>query len=554
VDARTWFYRGVIPWRVVVVAALWLLPVAAAGVLGLYALWKLRLFWWTWWLGPACWLLAWWLTRVWKPSLTGAHDAPPPSAVWSTPQDAEADRLIAALQQRVADRTAADLVDLNRVRADVEELARSLAAHYHPGATAPLEQVTVPELLAVVRLALEDLEEWLPATVPGSRLLTIERWKQLRNAPEWLARLRDLTWVASVVWNPANLLRLLVGRWAGQQVTGALQTELVATAYLRFLDRVGFYLKELNSGRLRAGAATYRATFGDHRPVAGSLAGPRATAPGANPESVGSTQTSSTHTGSTKPEPVSLVLVGQTSSGKSSVINALVGTQVARVDVLPETREVTRHQVDLAAVDRGVGDRGVGGTQVTLLDTPGYGAVETTAAQRKAIETALRGADVVLLVLDAHVPAREPDVRQLAELQRWYASQPRLRPPPVVAVLTHIDLLPPPLVWQPPCGWREPQSAKERSVQGAVEAVRALLGSGVVDVLPVCAQQDPTRQWGVVEELAPALTRLLPAGQATSLVRMFEQDVNHNRWRDVGRQSLRLGGEVWQAWVERRLG
>jgi predicted GTPase len=196
----------------------------------------------------------------------------------------------------------------------------------------------------------------------------------------------------------------------------------------------------------------------------------------------------------------------------------------------------------------------VGGTQVTLLDTPGYGAVETTAAQRKAIETALRGADVVLLVLDAHVPAREPDARQLAELQRWYASQPRLRPPPVVAVLTHIDLLPPPLLWQPPCSWREPQSAKERSVQGAVEAVRALLGSGVVDVLPVCAQQEPTRQWGVVEELAPALTRLLPAGQATSLVRMFEQDVNRNRWRDVGRQSLRLGGEVWQAWVERRLG
>jgi hypothetical protein len=73
-------------------------------------------------------------------------------------------------------------------------------------------------------------------------------------------------------------------------------------------------------------------------------------------------------------------------------------------------------------------------------------------------------------------------------------------------------------------------------------------------VLPVCTHSDPARQWGVLEELAPALTRLLPAGQATSLVRMFEQDVNRNRWRDVARQSLRLGGAVWQAWLERRLG
>jgi predicted GTPase len=529
----------VIPWRVVVVAALWLLPVVVAGVLGLYALWKLRLFWWTWWLGPACWLLAWWLTRVWQPSLVGAEENLAPAALWSTPQDAGADRLIAGLQQRVAQRTAAELLDLNTARADVEELARTLAAHYHPEASQPLEQVTVPELLAVVRLALEDLEEWLPATVPGSRLLTIQRWKQLRNAPEWLARLRDLSWAASVVWNPANLLRLLVGRWAGQQVTGALQTELVATAYLRFLDRVGFYLKELNSGRLRRGAAAYRATFGADEPLA---------APGVTQEPAESTPT----------EPVSLVLVGQTSSGKSSVINALVGTQVARVDLLPETREVTRYQVDSGFGDGGVGDRGAvtpgdGGARVTLLDTPGYGAVETTATQRAAIETALRGADVVLLVLAAHVPAREADVRQLDELRRWYASQPRLRPPPIVAVLTHIDLLPPPLIWQPPCDWREPQTSKERSVQGAVEAVRQLLGSGVVDVVPVCAHTDPARQWGVLEELAPALTLLLPAGQATSLVRMFEQDVNRNRWRDVARQTMRLGGEVWRAWVHRRL-
>ena len=53
-DERTDTLRGLLSWRVLLVAALWLLPVVATALLGLYALWKLRLFWWTWWLGPLC--------------------------------------------------------------------------------------------------------------------------------------------------------------------------------------------------------------------------------------------------------------------------------------------------------------------------------------------------------------------------------------------------------------------------------------------------------------------------------------------------------------------
>lgn len=518
-DERTDTLRGLLSWRVLLVAALWLLPVVATALLGLYALWKLRLFWWTWWLGPLCWLLAWWLSQRWQPGLGPAASAQPPEPLWSTPRDQSAQAVIAEFQQRVAGRSTAELLDLNQVRKDVEDLALALARHYHPAADNPLDPVTVPELLAVVRLAIDDLEAWLPQTVPGSRLLTIGRWKQLRNAPEWFARLRDLSWAASILWNPANLVRLLVSRWAGTHVTTSLQTELVATAYLRFLDRVGFYLKELNSGRLRAGAEKYLATFAI--PAAKTLDN--------IPHSI-------------EPQSVTITLIGQTNSGKSSLINALVGEQVARVDVLPETQDVQRHQVQLEAT----------AVWVTLLDTPGYGAVETTIQQRRAIEAAVRDSDIVLLVLDAHVPAREADVRQLSSLLEWCRSHPRLKPPSVVAVLTHIDLLPPPLVWRPPCGWREAATAKDRAVAAAVAEVQRMLPGQISQVVPVCAHADPERQWGVVEELAPTLAGLLHQAQATALVRMFEQDRNQGRWRELAGQMQQLGAECWRIWKQRR--
>jgi predicted GTPase len=520
VDERTDTLRGLLSWRVLLVAALWLLPVVATALLGLYALWKLRLFWWTWWLGPLCWLLAWWLTQRWQPGLGPAASAQPPEPLWSTPRDQSAQAVIAEFQQRVAGRSTAELLDLNHVRKDVEDLALALARHYHPAADNPLDPVTVPELLAVVRLAIDDLEAWLPQTVPGSRLLTIGRWKQLRNAPEWFARLRDLSWAASILWNPANLVRLLVSRWAGTHVTTSLQTELVATAYLRFLDRVGFYLKELNSGRLRGGADTYRATF---------------VVPGAEPPNNVSR--------SIEPQSVTIALIGQTSSGKSSLINALVGDQVARVDVLPETRHVSRHQVVFAET----------GTGITLLDTPGYGAVETTLSDHQQVETAIREADVVLLVMNAQIPAREADLRQLRWLRDWFASQPTRRSPAVVAVLTHVDMLPPSLVWQVPCAWREPVTAKDRVVAAAVHEVQTLLGEQAAEVVPVCSQNDPQRQWGICEELAPVLTRLLPDAQATCLLRLFEKEQTGHWWSDLRRQTRGLGSELWKTWIESRM-
>ena len=136
---------------------------------------------------------------------------------------------------------------------------------------------------------------------------------------------------------------------------------------------------------------------------------------------------------------------------------------------MPETRNVARYQFS-------VGEPPVA---VTLLDTPGYGEAGASADQLKQIRTALQESNAVLVVMDAHSPAREADRRTIRELEEWYRSQPRLKPPPMLGVLTHIDLLRPVLEWSPPYDWREPIRTEGAEHREAVRYVEQLFAGSV---------------------------------------------------------------------------
>ena len=171
---------------------------------------------------------------------------------------------------------------------------------------------------------------------------------------------------------------------------------------------MGFYLIEMNSGRLRGGADAYRRAFPQDGARQGTMDGPPPSSANAGSEQTPSVQ------------PVTVALVGQVSSGKSSLVNALTGVEQAAVDILPETRNVARYEVR-------VGEPRV---SVTLLDTPGYGEAGASADQLNQIRTALQESNAVLVVMDAHSPAREADRRTIHELKEWYQSNPRFKPPP----------------------------------------------------------------------------------------------------------------------------
>jgi predicted GTPase len=514
----------VISRRSAVLGFLVFLPVAVYAVLGGLALWETGLLRKTWWVAPSFWLAAWLIGKVWRSGhpMRQGHSVPIPSH-W-TRRDEQAALIVRDFQQQVDQFTPAQLTDPAFYQEQAKKLSMALAQNYFPDAEDPYSSLTVPEVLAAVRLSLDDLEQWLLTSLPGSRLLSIRQWQMFQHAPKWIRRIQNTTWAASILMNPANIARWWTSKATADPITTELQTEVLAVIYLRFIREMGFYLIEMNSGRLRGGADAYRRHF---QAGAGRVA--------ESAENTGPFPSST--------QCVNVALVGQVSSGKSSLVNALTGAHQAAVDILPKTREVHRYQATF----------GTPPVCVTLLDTPGYGEAGASADQLKEIREALLESHAVLVVMDAHSPAREADRRTLRELETWYQSQPQLKPPPMLGILTHVDLLRPALEWSPPYEWREPVRPKEHSIHDAVEYARELFGALLAAVVPVCSDLERQRAWGILEELVPALISILGEAQSGALLRAYEQDLDRDHVKILLKQLGRFGMEVVRGWIEERV-
>ncbi len=119
-----------------------------------------------------------------------------------------------------------------------------------------------------------------------------------------------------------------------------------------------------------------------------------------------------------------ITILGRPNVGKSTLVNALVGTKVAIVSDKPQT---TRTAI------RGV--RTTAASQMVLLDTPGVHRPRTLLGERtnqRAVES-LAAVDVVCLVVPANQPIGPGD-RFVADLIE------RAQPPARVAVVSKIDV------------------------------------------------------------------------------------------------------------------
>src|SRR5205823_4102763 len=137
---------------------------------------------------------------------------------------------------------------------------------------------------------------------------------------------------------------------------------------------------------------------------------------------------------------------------------------------------------------------------------------------KQALAKALKAtnlAQVVLVVLDAQMAARAADHAILEEWQNWFDAHPESRPPPLLGVMTHIDLLPPSLEWAPPYpGWLEgsPKRPKEQMIREAILSIKETLMPPLAGVVPVCTSAG--KVYGIREFLWPALIELLPDAHA----------------------------------------
>ena len=518
--------------QLILIALLILLPIALFAGVGAWAIWQSGHLLWLSWTMPVCWGLAWVLLRKAR-----RVEVPLPefgSRVHWTPRDKAAAEIVEAEQKRIGDEaTAEQLTSHTFFRDRTLDLATKVARHYHPKVAEPLDALSVVEVLAVVRLVAEDLEEWFDENVPGSHLVSIGQWRMLAKVPGWWRTASNAGWIASVVMNPfAGIARYAASKVFVDPVTKQVQNNVFGAFLMLYLRQVGFYLIELNSGRLRGGSARYRAAMaklegGSRGVLQSSRHSPSAEAP--HSESAGYSEA--------EPVTVTIAIVGQVKAGKSSLANCLLGEQRAAVDVLPLTRDVARYELRLEESN----DR------LVLLDTPGYSDAGATKAELAATREAVRQADLILLVMAATSPAKQADAKLLAEINGWFREQHRLKPPPVIGVVSKIDGLTPVMEWSPPYDWSRPSRLKEVSIRDAVDYANQAVGEGLAIVIPVCTDRERARVVGIDEWLLPAISLQLDEARACSLVRSLHHDHDRMRAWHVFSQLVAAGQRIKDA-------
>jgi GTPase len=168
--------------------------------------------------------------------------------------------------------------------------------------------------------------------------------------------------------------------------------------------------------------------------------------------------------------------VGRPNTGKSTLMNALVGEKIAITSTRPQT---TRHTI------RGIVHRD--DFQMVIVDTPGLHRPRTLLGQR--LNDLVRDTYSEVDVIGLCIPADEA----IGPGDRWIHQQIRAVAPetPLVVVVTKIDRVP-----------------KDR-VAGQLVAVADLVGENAADIVPVSATRGDQ-----IDVLIDVLADKLPPGPA----------------------------------------
>ncbi len=497
-------------WRIILVVFLITIPLLVLAVTGSYYLWTKGLSFHVWWPLAGCMILGYLLAWYWqqKRMLLRPVDFTAPRH-W-TERDQEAWTLVKARAEQASKINIDDFVEFQFYVDTAQEMAQELSHFYHPRAKDPIGSLTIPEILAVIELAAHDMAELVDQYLPGGHLLTVSDWRRAKQVSDWYRTANNAYWLISAIFSPINTgIRYTTSKLGMSRPFQLLQQNLLTWFYTAYVHRIGTYLIDVNSGRLRVGARRYQELL---KGMTTDSAAPGVDGDAA--EQIGQ---------------VTITVVGQVKSGKSSLINALLGEQRARTDVLPATDEITRYELRSEGIP----------TRLVVLDTVGYGHTGPREDQMRATEEAARQSDLLLLVLHARNPARQADLTMLRSLKQWFASRIDLKMPSILGIMTHIDLLSPAMEWAPPYNWTKPERLKERQVWEAWNALREQLGEYLVGIVPVCVAAG--KVYGVEEALLPTLVSFLEQARAVALLRCLRAEANTGKARKVLQQLLDTG-------------
>ncbi|MGK7952098.1 MAG: GTPase [Xenococcaceae cyanobacterium] len=356
-----------------------------------------------------------------------------------------------------------------------QELVVEVAHAYHPEVKRPLLNIYIPQAYGLIRGTVDDTDLWMNKLSPVLNQVTIG---QAYEAYEVYQKLEPSARKLFKVWNWAQWVinpAVAIAKLTSQSYTDRANQQLLANLNQLFREAA---LRNL----CRQAIALYS---GNALPP--SFATTTETLPEAKTQTIRDIITQAESPEEVAQKPVSILLVGRTGAGKSSLINTLFRENLAEVDVLPSTDKIQSYHYAIAEA------------KLTLWDTPGYEQVNRQDFRELVLDY-VHNADLLLLVTPALDPALQMDVDFLKDIKT------EIEDLPTIAIVTQVDRLRPIREWNPPYDWQNGEKPKEKSIKEATLYRAESLEDYCRLVLPMVTEdRDSNRPaWGR-ESLSTAL-------------------------------------------------
>jgi len=376
-----------------------------------------------------------------------------------------------------------------------QDLVSAIALIYYPEEKYPLLNIYIPQAYRLIRGTVDDMDKWMNQLSPALNQISIAQGYQgyqiyRKLEPSARKLLKVWNWAQWAV-NPTVAATKFASRGSKQQANQEL------------LINLSQMLREVALRNLaRQTALLYG---GDNLPFEKVESKENKTLPSAKTQTLQDILQEAQTPEQIEQKPVSILLVGRTGAGKSSLINTLFNAQTAEVDLLPSTTEIKSYQW-----------RANTGEKLNLLDTPGYEQINRPEYEEKVLDYA-HNADVILLLNPALDPALQMDKDFLLKLEE------DVRKIPIFTIITQVDRLRPFREWQPPYNWQTGNKPKELSIRDAVNYRQENLGEFCTAILPIVTADygDNSRQSWHDDVLAINILGAIAPAKQLRLARFF---------------------------------